>query len=71
MPRDITILMARWPGKRPPVMLPFQLRAQTTLPLSDEEWPTALDAPEGMGLLTVRWWDEIGVPANGLMRDAL
>ncbi len=70
MPRNIEFLMAqarakaRTAGSLPPMVLPFAFRGLLQFDPGTGSWPRELHMPDGMGFVTVRFWDEIGKPAN-------
>ena len=70
MPRNLEALMAqamakaRASGSLPPMVLPFACRDAVPFESGDGGWPRELFMPNGMGLAAVRFWDDIGKPAN-------
>lgn len=70
MPRNLEVLMAqaiakaRAVGPLPPLVLPRAFRGALPFDPGTGGWPRDLHMPEGMGLVTVHLWDEIGRPAN-------
>jgi hypothetical protein len=56
---DASPQLARYAGKRAPELLPFAFRGLVPLGPDSDGWPLAIDAPDGMGMLAVRWWDEL------------
>lgn len=56
---------ARASGSLPPVVLPYAFRRMIPFDPGTGDWPRELFMPNGMGMVTVRFWYEIGEPANG------
>jgi hypothetical protein len=54
---------ARSKHKHSPLVLPPTFRDLLPFDPGTSGWPLALHMPDGMGMVTVRFWDEIGVPA--------
>jgi hypothetical protein len=70
MPRKVEALMAkalakaRLAGSIPPLVLPLAYRGALPFDSGTDGCPRDLHKRDGMGLIMVRFWDEIGQPAN-------
>jgi hypothetical protein len=74
MPRDLEALMAkalakaRVAGSIPTLVLPFTFRDALPFDPGTGGWPHELHMPDGMGMVAVRFGDDIGEPANDSTR---
>ena len=74
MPRNLEVRMAQSlakalaAGNLPPLVLPFAFRGVLPFDPGTGGWPSELHMPDGMGLVMVRFGDEIGEPANEATR---